>query len=347
MGTPTLTQDAPGTPVPTACDTARARVMCVIAFIHLLLVAGVIHRATSKHVTAWELDTMFAGLALLWPIFATEVIWNVMRRDRTRPTRPFVLRAMLVLLFPSWRMALVEPRTGLIWVPRIGWQHPGKELFKRIERAFSGPMLLFAFLILPFLLLDHISSEQVHQTPALALAVDVGIAVIWVAFATELIFKASSHTRPFTFVKERWLDVAIVALPMLEVLTKWADIAPLARLLRLGRALSPEQIARMQRLYRLQGLAMKAWHAFLVLEGVSRLLGFTLEKRLAQVENRIAGLEEQLQEAQVEADELRAKIAARHAREEGAAANACSTGSGSDANAESLANGCNRPQPMA
>jgi hypothetical protein len=316
MDTPTPQLEPAAPPLPTARDTLRARFMFVLAFAHLLLVGGVLHRATSDYVTAWERDAMFVGLVALWPIFATEAVWGVSRRDRSKRTRPFVLRAILVMLFPSWRMALAEPRTGLIWVPRIGWQHPGKELFKRLELAFSGPMLLFAFLILPILVLDHVSRSTVEHMPALGLAVDIGIAVVWVAFATEFVFKASAHPKPFSFAKERWLDAAIVALPMLEVLTKWADVAPLARLLRLGRALSPEQIARMQKLYRLQGLAMKAWHAFLLLEGVSRLLGFTLEKRLAQVENRIAGLEEQLKEARDEADELRAKIAARQANAE-------------------------------
>ncbi len=38
----------------------------------------------------------------------------------------------------------------------------------------------------------------------------------------------------------------------------------------------------MQRLYRLQGLATKAWHAVLMLEVVSRLLGNTPEKQLAR-----------------------------------------------------------------
>lgn len=316
METPTLPPDAPAKPLPTGRDTLRARFMFVLAFAHLLLVAGILHRATSSSVTDWELDAMFAGIVALWPIFATEAIWGLLQRDRSKPPQPFVLRAVLVMLFPSWRMALAEPRTGLIWVPRIGWQRPGKELFKRLERAFGGPMLVFAFLILPFLLLDHLSGERVHSTPALALTVDIGIAVIWVAFATELVFKASAHPRPIAFVKERWIDVAIVALPMLEVLTKWADVAPLARLLRTGRALSPEQLARMQRLYRLQGLATKAWHAFLLLEGVSRLLGYTPEKRLAQVEERISELEAQLREARAEADELRAKVAARQEKEE-------------------------------
>jgi hypothetical protein len=175
-------------------------------------------------------------------------------------------------------------------------------------------MLLFAFLILPILGFEYVQSEQVREIPLLVLALDISIAVVWVAFATEFVFKASVHPKPLTFAKERWLDVAIVVIPTLEfILTKWVDAAPIARLLRLGRALSPEQVARMQRLYRLQGLATKAWHAILLLEGVSRLLGFTPEKRLAQLEEKIADLEEQLKEAREEADEVREQIAAREA----------------------------------
>src|SRR5207248_10746406 len=122
----------------------------------------------------------------------------------------------LVALLPPWRMALADTRTGLVWVPRIGWQRPGKELFKRLEQAFAGPMVLFAFLILPVLALEYFRSEDVHNTPELALALDIGIAVIWVAFATEFVFKASAHPKPLAFAADRWLDVAIVVLPMLE-----------------------------------------------------------------------------------------------------------------------------------
>lgn len=304
------------TPVPTGYDTLRARLMFVLAFIHLLLVAGLIHRAVSKSVLQVELDVMHIGLLVLWPFFVIEAVWSAWRRDRSKPRRPVVLRVLLVTLFPSWRMARVDPRTGLIWVPRIGWQQPGKELFKRLELSFGGPMLLFAFLILPILVLEYLRGDIVRDTPALTLALDIGIAVVWVAFATEFIFKASAHPKPFRLAQERWLDVAIVVLPMLEfILTKWVDAAPLARLLRAGRALSPEQIARMQRLYRLQGLAMKAWHAALLLGGINRLLGYTPEKRLTQVEERIAELEEELKEAHAEAEELRAKIAERDAKE--------------------------------
>ena len=258
---------------PTRFDTVRARFMFLLAFVFLLLIAGLVHRGTQKQVTQQELNIIYAGVLALWPVFVVEAVWGVVRRDRAKPLRPVLLRAFLVVLMPPWRMGQACPRTGLVWLPRIGWAQPGKELYKRVDRGFSGPMLLFAFLILPVLGFEYVRAEQVKNSPALALALHIGIAVIWVAFATEFILEGSVHPNFVKFIKERWLDAAIVILPMLEfILTKWVDAAPLARLLRLGRALSPEQLARMQQMYRLQGLMTKAWQAFLLLGGMGRLV---------------------------------------------------------------------------
>jgi voltage-gated potassium channel len=284
--------------------------MFVLAAAHLLLVAGLIHRAQQLQVTALEIAVLYAGLAVLWPVFVGEAIVGVLRRDRTKPLRPVVLRAVLVSLMPPFRMGLTDPRVGKIWLPRLGWQPPGKDLYKRIDRAFSGPMILFALLILPVLGLEYFRAEQVRNTPWLALTLHIGIAVIWVAFATEFVLESSAAPDPLTHVKERWLDLAIVVLPMLEfVLVKWVDAAPLARLLRLGRALSPEQLTALQQVYRLRGVLTKAWQAFLILGGMGRLLGNVDQKRLRAVEGQIATLEEELAALRKEADELRAKIA--------------------------------------
>jgi hypothetical protein len=300
------------TPLPP--NTARARVMFALAFAFLLLFAGLIHRALTNSVAQWELDAMHAGLFALWPAFVLEAAWSFYHRDRTKPRRGALFGALLVSVMPPWRMAQRCPRTGLVWVPRIGWQTPGKPLFKRLDKAFGGPMLLFAFLILPLLLIEYMRADVVKESPALALGLDVGIALVWIAFATEFVFKASVHPKPFRFARERWLDAAIVLLPMLEfILTRWVDAAPLARLLKMGRALSPEQLARMQRLYRLQGLFTKAWHALMLLEAVNRLIGNTPEKRLAALEERIAEMEEELNELRAEEAELRGQIAAKDA----------------------------------
>jgi hypothetical protein len=289
--------------------------MFLLGFVYLLLVAGVVHRANSKTVSEFELHAMMVGLVALWPIFVVEVLWGILRRDRSKSLWPFVWRALLVCLMPPWRMALTDPRTGLIWVPRLGWKPPGKELFARLEYAFSGPMLLFAFLVLPVLLLEFFGGEEVKSNAAFVLGLDIGIGVVWVAFATEFVFKASAHPKPFTFATDHWLDATIVLLPMLEfVLTQWVDAAPLARLLRLSRVLSPEQIARMQRLYRLRGVAEKGWRALFLLEAVSRLFGQTPQKRLTKLEEKIAEMEAEIAELRKDADAVRASIADAHAK---------------------------------
>ena len=219
-------------------------------------------------------------------------------------------RAYIVCLMPPWRMALPDPRTGLIWIPRIGWQPHGKELSQRLEHSFAGPMVLVALMILPVLGLEYLRADDVKNSPELSIALDVGIAVIWVAFATEFIFKTSAHPKPLTFAKENWLDLAIVVLPLLEfLLSKW-KMAPLARLLRAGQAISPEQLARMERLYRLRGVATEGWHALLLLNFIARLIGHTPEKRLKRIRERITELEEEISELEKDASSLHEKLMA-------------------------------------
>jgi hypothetical protein len=283
--------------------------MFALAFLYLLLVAGLIHRAQEQEVTLFELTVLTVGLVALWPVFVVEAAIGILARDRSKPLRPALTRAIVVALFPPYRMGTPDPWTGLVWLPWLGWQIPGKPLYKRLEAAFGGPMLVFAFLILPMLAVEYFGVEEVRSRPAVALALHIGVSVIWVAFALEFILESSVAPNPFRHACDRWLDVAIVTLPMLEfVLTKWVDAAPIARLFRLGRALSPEQLARLQQLYRLRGMMGKAWQAFLLLGGVHRLLGAKPEKRIQQIEAQIADLEEQIADLRHQADDLRAAL---------------------------------------
>ncbi len=296
---------------PTVFDTFRARAMFFLAFVDLLLVAGLVHRSSHTGVTESEHEMLATGLLALWPLFIIEVVWGVVRRDRTQPRASVVWRAVMVCFMPPWRMALPDSRTGLIWLPRIGWQSRGKELSERLEHAFAGPMVLVALMILPVLGLEYFRSDTVRHTPELSIALDVGIAIIWVAFATEFVFKAFAHTKPLSFAKEKWLDLAIVVLPLLEfVLTKW-NMASFAKLVRAGQALSPEQLARMERLYRLRGVATEGWQALLLLNFIARLVGHTPEKRLKRIGDRIAELEEEISELEKDASSLREKLRAQ------------------------------------
>ncbi|VTT96905.1 Potassium channel protein-like OS=Blastopirellula marina DSM 3645 GN=DSM3645_09777 PE=4 SV=1 [Gemmataceae bacterium] len=294
---------------PTGLATLRAGTMFALGFAFLVLAAGLIHRGISGSVTHDERQALTTALLAMWPVFVLEAAWGVLRRDRTKPLPPVLWRVLVVCVMPPWRMALPDPRTGLIWVPRVGWHEPGKELSERLEHAFAGPMVLVALMILPVLGLEYLRADEVRATPWLAVALDASIAVIWVAFAAEFVLKASAHPKPLRFARENWLDLAIVALPVMEfALSRW-HAAPLARLLRAGQALSPEQLARMERLYRLRGVATEGWHALLLLNVVARLLGQTPERRLARVREKIAELEEEIRELEHDAAALRDRVA--------------------------------------
>jgi hypothetical protein len=284
--------------------------MFALAFLYLLLVAALlIHRDQEQEVTPFERTVLTVGLVALWPVFVGEAAVGILARDRSKPLRPALTRAVVVALFPPYRLGTPDPRTGRVWLPRLGWQIPGKPLQKRLEATFGGPLLVFAFLILPMLAVEYVWVEEVRSRPAVALALHIGVSTIWVAFALEFILESSVATNPFRYACDRWLDLAIVILPMLEfVLTKWVDAAPVARLLRLGRALSPDQIARHHQLYRLRGTMGKAWQAFLLLGGVHRLFGVKPEKRIRQIEVQIAELEEQIAELRQQADDLRRTV---------------------------------------
>ena len=297
--------------IPTPTETARpyppARVMFWLAFLHLLLLAGVTHRAGHAEATRPEVWVMTVGLLALWPIVAVETWVAFLIRDRAvRPRRPTLVRAIAITLVPPLRMGMPCPWTGHLWLPRWGWCERGKLLEDRLERAFHKPMLVFAVLILPVLALEFLRAEDVRSSPALALILQASVALIWVAFATEFSIKVSASRKPFVYSKERWLDLAIVLLPLLEfALSTLADAAPVARLLRLTRAAAPEQLARMGQMYRLRGLLMKAWRAVLVLRLVAKLTGNTPEKQLRKLEAQIAEAETSLADLRAQAEDLR------------------------------------------
>lgn len=284
-----------------------APVMFGLAFAHLLALAGLIHRADERyHVTGFEKAIIYDTLIGLWPLFVIEAWVGFALRDRSRRAWPAAARAVAVCLFPPARLGLIHPVTGLIWLPRLGWERPGKALLARLDRGFGLPLLLFALLIVPILAIEYVWADTLKGQPTFALVLHACMALIWVAFAAEFILKMEASGKPFEYAQKKWLDAAIVLLPTLEfVLTAWADAAPVARLLRTTRAIAPDKLARMGQMYRLRGLLMKMWHAMLALELLARLIGDNPKKRLARLEAQIAAAEEELAALRAEAEAVR------------------------------------------
>src|SRR5438132_1173954 len=109
------------TPTP-ARPYPPARVLFWLAFLHLLLLAGLLHRAHHPEVTRTEVWVMAVGLAVLWPVIVIENWVAVLIRNRAvRPFRPTLVRAVAITLVPPLRMGMPCPWTGRLWLPFWGW----------------------------------------------------------------------------------------------------------------------------------------------------------------------------------------------------------------------------------
>lgn len=218
--------------------------------------------------------------------------------------------------FPPLRLGGRDHHDGKsIWLPMLGWRHVNRTLRREVERAFSGPMIVVALMMLPLLAIDLYWLEKIRRNPEayawldpryLRFAVAAGTVVIWMAFAIEFLVMASIVDKKFRYLKEHWLDVAIICLPMISF----------ARLLRASQLLRMQQLVRVTRMYRLRGVGMRLLRGLLALDLLGRLLRISPERRIRALEERIVEKQWELDDLRAQVVELRrqvqAKSSARH-----------------------------------
>jgi hypothetical protein len=276
--------------------------MFFLAVLFLVVLAGLIHRYPRLDPTDPEAYLIQGGLAVLWLVFLLEAVFRFRLRDRGRPWKPLVA-ALACGLLPPLRMGCrSQVRPNHLWLPMLGWQEINSHLRRTLERIFSVPMIVFALMVVPLLALEYYEAEKIRAEPVLALWLDVGTSVIWLAFAIELILMVAVSDRPWRYCFLHWIDVAIVLLPAVELL-------PLFRLLRLGRVLRLEQLLRWGRLHRLQALVARGWRAFLLLQIVQRLTGSSLDRKLKQLQELLQAKEEEVADLRDEIKEIEERIA--------------------------------------
>jgi hypothetical protein len=279
--------------------------MFFLALLFLVVLAGLIHRYPRLDRTDPEAYLILVGLSVLWVVFLLEAGLQFRLRDRQRPAWKPLVAAVACCLLPPLRMGFrSKVRLNHVWLPGLGWQEINSRLRRTLERVFSIPMIFFALLVLPLLALEYFEAEKIRAEPILALWLDIGTSVIWLAFAVELILMVAVSDRPWRYGFLHWIDVAIVVLPAVELL-------PLFRLLRLGRILRLEELLRWGRLARLQALVSHGWRAFLLLQIVQRLTGGSLERQLKQHQDLLQAKEEEVADLRREIKDLEARIAQR------------------------------------
>jgi hypothetical protein len=143
-----------------------------------------------------------------------------------------------------------EPGVRHVPVPLVGIVISDDDLRQRTDRFFHWPMIVLALAILPLLAIEVYRSP----TGALGRAINIGFAVIWLAFVVEFVIKITIAESRVEYIRRNWLDVVIIVLPLL-------------RPLRAFRAM--QGLTRTTRVFRMRGVGMKcARYIFTVIIGL-------------------------------------------------------------------------------
>ena len=260
---------------------------------------------------------ILATLLVLWPLFWLERLLSGWARARIGPISAGRrwrrrLTTLLVCACPPMRMAAPnESMDHRIWLPGVGWQHPGRSLSRTLERAFGTPMLVIALAILPILLIEYCFRGFVDTHPKLRVTLHVSTGLIWAAFAIEFTVRFNATKRKWRYIKENWIDLAIVVLPLVSFLRSFR----LMRAAKVLKATQVQQLARLARVYRLRGLGAKAVRAMLLLDVTDRVLRTSPERRLAKLQQELEEQLEEIAELQERIAKIKRQIAQRSNKE--------------------------------
>lgn len=239
-------------------------------------------------------------LLCLWPLFVLEALFHWICRPWNGRTWRYQLFAAIHAACPPLRICPRIPElNGRIWLPGYGWRTSNDALSRELDRVFSIPMIVFALLIMPILLLENFFRSYVAGNEALRAGLHISTGIIWIAFTFEFIVKCSVSRRKVQYCKENWIDLLIILLPLVAFLRTF-------RALRLARLASLSYATRMSRVYRLRGVWMKAMRSLVVLDVVDLILRRNADKKLQHLREKQQHLEQALRDVRRQIRDLEA-----------------------------------------
>lgn len=278
-------------------DQFLAVPMFCASLLFLFFVAAAVQEYTSETIyQSVEVSLFFFALTLLmFPVFVAEAIahyWIGSPRWKS---------ALYRSLIPPLRLAARDHETGqAMWLPLLGWREVDDDLHEEVERAFSGPMIVFALMILPLLAISLVWHYRIDigQYPWLQAIVETGYSITWLAFTVEFIVMFSLVDKKFTYIRKHWVDLLIICLPLVAFL----------RMLRVSQLLRLQQVTKATRIYRLRGLALRVWRGIVALDMLSRLMRLDPQRRIDLLEELVSEKEDEIKKIRQQISALRTRL---------------------------------------
>lgn len=243
------------------------------------------------------------GLAILYPLFWVETVIHICIGSR------FLKQHVWFCLFPLTRIGCRDHLNGTqVWLPRMGWSDISKSFERKLSRKFSIPMIAVALLVLPLIGMEYFYQDTVAKSEGWQLVISISEAFIWASFTFEFVLMVMIVRAKVAYARKHWIDLAVILLPMLAFM----------RMLRLSSALRLNQISRTAKVFRLRGLAMRLWRAFVALEIIEMLIYRNPELRLERLEQKFEMKMEEIAFLRVDIQRLKERVAKIQAAEEAA-----------------------------
>lgn len=196
---------------------------------------------------------------------------------------------------------------GSIWLPHIGWHRVDRQLQTRLEKAFSGPLILIALAVLPLFALDwHWHNQAVSPNWRMLIFLWGSESLIWLAFAFEFVIMFSVSPKKLRYCRDHWVDLVIILAPL----------AGFLRLLRVARAMRLSTVTRAARVYRLRGLSQKMFRGLLLVNLVRQMTEGDPAKRLVKLRDELRDREQDLDQLRAEIANLEARLVAEQRAEQ-------------------------------
>ncbi len=246
--------------------------MFVAAILFLLLTGSVVHLKEGHLLDTRMGFCCLIGIVLLYPLFVIEALVHYFAGSRN------MQQHFWYLLMPIFRLCGRDHVNGThVWLPQLGWQETNRSLEKKLTRRFSIPMIVIALLVLPVVVLEFFWAELIAQSPRLTFTLETATVWIWMAFVFEFVVMISVVDRKLAYCRKNWIDLAIVLLPLLSFM----------RAARLGTVMQIKQLSRTARIYRMRGIALRTWRAFVTLDVLDMVLRRDPNYRMEKLEEEI------------------------------------------------------------
>ena len=280
---------------PQGLETKLAAPMAVLVIAFLTVLAAMLPTPSRDDLEL--MDVAWRHLPLLqfiWCVFFLEALVGIVVYWKSWNTRRKVFAVLGALVPPLRLIPGHSAAPQLRYVPFVGWHETSKQMLARIERAFSGPMMVAALFILPIVGVDYLWKEPITTNSPLDVSTDVGTQAIWLFFAIEFFVLVAAAPKKGAYCKSHWLDLVIVLLPLVYFLR-------CLRILRLGRL---AKVQRMTRVYRLRGVMLRLLRTIIVLKLADRMGGWASRKRLAMLRNKLNVMKEEIDELNLEIERI-------------------------------------------